>query len=253
VNHREYLDVSDLATNWSCTHCLFLGPFSPTNVFHDPKTTAPNDSMDAPKVRLLRGLNIAHLNVNRLVNKLDGVRELVSTYIFDVLALSDTWLSPKISDCEVTIPGYSVVRKDRTGSAKLNGGGVLLYIRDNIPFTLKNELAANNEELLWIEINRPKCKPLLIAATYKPSNVKEANFLESLSNSSAKIDLDKNGLVLMGDFNIEQLGKSSACRLLKSFAVVNDIKQLINEPTRITAYSKTLIDLIFTNREHKIV
>ena len=176
MNHREYLDVSDLATNWCCTHCLFLGPFSPTNVFHDLKTRAPNDSMDAPKVRLLRGLRIAHLNVNRLVNKLDGVRELMSTYIFDVLALSETWLSPKISDCEVTIPGHSVVRKDRTGSAKLNGGGVLLYIRDSIPFTVKNELAANNEELLWIEINRPKCTPPLIAATYKPPNVKEANF-----------------------------------------------------------------------------
>lgn len=204
MNHREYLDVSDLATNWSCTHFLFLGPFSLTNIFHDPKTTAPNDSMDAPKVRLLRGLKIALLNVSRLVNRLDGVRELMSTYIFDVLALSDTWLSQKISDCEVTIPGYSVVRKDRTGSAKLNGGGVLLYIRDNIPFTVNNELAANNEELLWIEINRPKCKPLLIAAIYKPPNVKEANFLESLSNCSAKIDLDENGLVLMGDFNNDQ-------------------------------------------------
>ena len=77
--------------------------------------------------------------------------------------------------------------------------------------------------------------------------------MESLSNSFAKIDLDKNGLVLMGDLNIDQLGKSSASRLLKSFAVVNDMKQLINQPTRITEYSKTVIDLIFTNREHKIV
>ena len=57
----------------------------------------------------------------------------------------------------------------------------------------------------------------------------------------------------MGDFNIDQHGKISESRLLKSFAVVNDMKQLINEPTRITEYSKTLIDLIFTNREHKIV
>ena len=63
--------------------------------------------------------------------------------------------------------------------------------------------------------------------------MKEANFLESLSNSFAKIDLDKNGLVLMGDLNIDQLGKSSASRLL-------NMKQLINEPTRITEYSKTL-------------
>lgn len=62
-----------------------------------------------------------------------GIRELMSTYIFDVLALSETWLSPNTSYCEVAIPG----------SAKLNGGGVLLYIRDIIPFTVKNELAAN--------------------------------------------------------------------------------------------------------------
>ena len=129
----------------------------------------------------------------------------------------------------------------------------MFSIWDNIPFTVKKDLATNKEELLWVEINRSKCKPLLIAAAYKPPNVKEANFLETLSNSFAKIDLDKNGLVLMGDFNINQHGKSSASRLLKSFAVVNDMKQLINEPTRITEYSKTLIGLIFTNREHKIV
>ena len=93
----------------------------------------------------------------------------------------------------------------------------------------------------------------MVAATYKPPNVKEANFFESLSNSFAKIDLDKNGFVLMGDLNIDQLGKGSASRLVKLFAVINYMKQLINEPTRITEYSKTLIDLIFTNKERKIV
>ena len=253
MNHREYLDISDLAAYRSCMDCLFPRPFSASNVSYDPKTSTSNDSINAPKVRLVRGLKIAHLNVNRLVNKLDGVRKLMSTYNFDVPTQSETWLSSNISDCEHTIPGYTLVRKDRNWLTKLNGGGVLFYIRDNIPFTVKKDLATNKEELLWVEINRPKCKPLLIAAAYKPPNVKEANFLETLTNSFAKIDLDKNGLVLMGDFNIDQHGKSSASRLLKSFAVVNDMKQLINEPTRITEYSKTLIDLIFTNREHKIV
>ena len=113
-------------------------------------------------------------------------------------------------------------------------------------------MAAKNE-LLLIEINRPKCKPLLIAAAYKPPNLKETNFIDSLSNSFAKIDLEKNGIVLLGDFNIDQLGKSPSSTLLKSFAIDSDFKQTINEPTRITEYSKTLIDLIFTNREHKIV
>ena len=64
-----------------------------TCVSYDPKTSTSNDSIDALKVRLVRGLKIAHLNVNRLVNKLDDVRELMSTYNFDVLTLRETWLS----------------------------------------------------------------------------------------------------------------------------------------------------------------
>ena len=67
----------------------------------------------------------------------NGVRELMSTYNFDVLTLSETWLSSNISDCEVTIPGYTLVRKDCNGSTKLNGGGVLFYIRDNIANSIR--------------------------------------------------------------------------------------------------------------------
>ena len=63
MNHREYLDISDLAAYWSCMDCLFPGPFSASNVSYDPKTSTSNDSIDAPKVRLVRGLKIAHLNV----------------------------------------------------------------------------------------------------------------------------------------------------------------------------------------------
>ena len=55
----------------------FPKPFSASNVSYDPKTSTSYDSINAPKVRLVRGLKIAHLIVNRLVNKLDGVRVLM--------------------------------------------------------------------------------------------------------------------------------------------------------------------------------
>ena len=101
MNHHEYLDISALAAYRSCMDCL------------DPKTSTSYDSINTPKVRLVRGLKIAHLIVNRLVNKLDGVRKLMLTYNFDVPTRSETWLSSNISDCEVTIPGYTLVRKER--------------------------------------------------------------------------------------------------------------------------------------------
>jgi len=46
------------------------------------KTTASNYSNHPdPEVRLVRGFKIAHLSINRLINKMDGVRELMSTHV----------------------------------------------------------------------------------------------------------------------------------------------------------------------------
>ena len=119
---------------------------------------------------------------------------------------------------------------------------------------VRTDLAANYEEILWIEITRPKCKPLLIASIYKPPDLDETTFIDSLKSSFSSIDSGRSSLVLLGDFNIDQLGKNnSAKRFLKPFAIQYDIKQIINEPTRITEHSKTLTDLVFVNNEHRIV
>ena len=49
---------------------------------------------------------------------------------FDILTLNETWLDNSISDSEVKIPGYDIVRRDRNR----NGGGVAMFIRSNISF-----------------------------------------------------------------------------------------------------------------------
>ena len=44
---------------------------------------------------------------------------------FDILTLNETRLDNSISDSEVKIPGYGIVRRDRNR----NGGGVAILIR----------------------------------------------------------------------------------------------------------------------------
>ena len=61
---------------------------------------------------MLGGFKVAHLNVNRILNKVDHVKDLVRKYPFDILTLSETWLTPDIADNELLIPGYVLVRKD---------------------------------------------------------------------------------------------------------------------------------------------
>ena len=84
-------------------------------------------------VRMLRGFKIAH-----------RLKELVHKHPFDILTLSETWLIPNVMDNEITIPGYSLVRKDRHSLTKRCGGGVIIFVRDGIPFVVMSDLIKHN-------------------------------------------------------------------------------------------------------------
>lgn len=114
----------------------------------------------------IRGFKISHLNVRSITHKMDSIRLLLKDKTFDIFTVSETWLNPRITDAEITIPGYSVVRKDRTS----RGGGVAIFIRDEIPFKIRRDIATNtaNYESLLIEINRHKCKKQFVCCIYKP-------------------------------------------------------------------------------------
>ena len=154
-----------------CFTCLFPG----INCLDDSNcsTTAQQQSDNNEfhsDICMLRGFKIAHLNVNRVVNKLDHVKELVHKHSFDILVLSETWLVPNIMDNEITIPGYSLVRKDTQFVQKLCGGGVIIFVRDGIPFVIMSDLIKHNFECLWVEIKRPKCKRMILCCSYRPDD-----------------------------------------------------------------------------------
>ena len=71
-----------------------------------------------------KGLHFLHLNAGSLLSKLSDVRLLVNNSKAAVLAVSETWLDGSVTDAEIELVGYTVVRKDRNR----NGGGVCLYV-----------------------------------------------------------------------------------------------------------------------------
>jgi hypothetical protein len=48
---------------------------------------------------------------------------------FPILALTETWLKSYITDAQIHLPGYDIIRDDRSSR---KGGGVLLYISDQL-------------------------------------------------------------------------------------------------------------------------
>ena len=185
---------------------------------------------------------------------MDKVRELITEYKFDVLALNETFLTSEVDDCELFIPGYKLARRNRTNTTKLFGGGIVIYIRDCIPFVTRTDLMNSETEILWVEITRSKCKPLLIASVYRRPDFGENPFFVSINSSLVKVTGSHHEIVILGDLNLDLRSKvKSVKRLVKSFAFEHDMKQFIDERTRITESSRTLIDLLFVNNEHKIV
>ena len=64
-------------------------------------------------------------NVRSMTNKLDEIQGVISINTCDVLVLTESWLTSKVSDDLIAMPGYVHVRKDRPDAQR--GGGILTF------------------------------------------------------------------------------------------------------------------------------
>ena len=73
-----------------------------------------------------RGLVMASLNINSLLAHIDELRVYMNTSKIDVLTINETKLDSTIENSEIYLPGFEIIRKDRTVNGR-NGGGVCIY------------------------------------------------------------------------------------------------------------------------------
>ena len=113
------------------------------------------------------GFAIACLNINSLLVHIDELRIFMDNSNLDILAINETKLDSSISNSEIHIEGYDVVRLDREVNGRY-GGGVCIYIRNNRNFRIREDLIDKNLELLMIEIVNPRSRPFLVGTWYRP-------------------------------------------------------------------------------------
>ena len=121
----------------------------------------PYSNMENIRSKNPNRLIIAQLNISSLRYKFDSLVEILHTNV-DILLISETKIDSSFPTAQFKIEGYTTFRLDRNS----NVGGILLYVREDIPSTLLNtELLI---EGFYIEINIRKKKWLLIC-TYNPN------------------------------------------------------------------------------------
>ena len=125
------------------------------------------DPLSEVKNLRLRNVNkviIGNININSLPNKFEQLKELVMKHI-DILVISEAKLDDSFPTSQFLMKGSAdPFRLDRNR----NRGGVMIYIRDDIPSRLLSKhVFPSDIESLYIELNFRKCKWLLLG-TYDP-------------------------------------------------------------------------------------
>ena len=194
--------------------------------------------------------SVFHINTRSLIGHLDKFKFLLSHLQnpFSAICVSETWLTELTSD-QVEIPGYKFISNHRDSKS---AGGAGLYLLDDLEYKLCRDCNYSEPEVietLFVEINIPNGKNIIVGTVYRPPNYNIRDFLEKFNEILAKITRNDKYCYLGGDYNIDLFHYSdhAPTQEFVDSLFSHMFIPLINRPTRITAHSATLIDNIFTN------
>ena len=216
--------------NLCCPDCVIINE-SQTN-----ESSTSYTLYDGVKTFLqARGLKIFHQNVNGLARKFDMIDHLLkeTSGKIDILGISETHLNSDIVQGEITVDGYTFIRKDRkTGP----GGGVGCFIRNDLGWQRRTDLENDGVEAIWLEIFIKHARPLLVCNIYRPPITSKhlipefETIFEDMISTGVYEDKET---ILLGDMNADYLQQSKD-KNIKRIISTNGLKQLIEKPTRVT-------------------
>lgn len=139
---------------------------------------------------------VSHINVRSLTAHFLNFVDYFSTKDYDVIAVSETWLTPNILTDDISLDGYTFLRRDRNRAGR--GGGVGIYIKNNYQYiSLENN---ENIEDIWVRIICGNLN-LVIGCVYRPPNESVNDFLNEFETSLFNNLPQCDEFVWFGGFN----------------------------------------------------
>ena len=112
-----------------------------------------------------------YCNARSVINKTDELELYVVEENPDLICITESWANANIGDGEINMNGYTVFRRDRKNRI---GGGVLLYVKNNIKAIHRTDLENDECEMVWCELLNGKEKTLVGVCYRNPgSSVEE--------------------------------------------------------------------------------
>lgn len=143
-----------------------------------------------------------YTNLRSIMNKskLDEIRYVLQNKGVDILGITETWLHEGIGDAEIAISGYKIFRKDRVKGAKVRGGGVMLYIKEDLTVLETTDSQDKSNESVWVRLmcSKNKSKEIEVGVCYRSPSAsaeEKSSLWDSIKRHS------RVNTVVIGDFN----------------------------------------------------
>ena len=95
-----------------------------------------------------KNIRVCQINIRGLHANFSNLQTSVSN-LYDIICIQETMLSNNVNDDNLKIPGYKKnLRRDRDQ----NGGGLIIYLSNNIRAKRRPDLESSNNETMWVEM-----------------------------------------------------------------------------------------------------
>ena len=186
------------------------------------------------------------------------IENYISPSIFTpYIYVTEGWLKPHITDAQVNIPNYQVLRADRKQRSR---GGALLYIHQALPVS---DEQSYDEYFCQATMCTIKPTNTIIVCVYRPPDTTEVstkNLFDFISSYITKVSNNNHmDIIIAGDFNfpgikwedltIKRDSDYASGQSLMLFMAEHLLSQYVDCPTR----DKNILDLLLTNNSNLVL
>ena len=178
----------------------------------------------------------------------------LTTLDFDIICLTETWLTAEISDSALFIPNYVINRKDRQSTeSKSKHGGVLVAAEKGIPFETVN-LKITHDDFLALKITISETSILLVCIYNPPHGSRyqwtTENFLKLLTEFC---NLTSQEMIqctpIVGDINLSGTDWEA---MDSNDNYESEIQDKLIE-SNFSNISNQTLDVVLTNNTHPVI
>ena len=123
----------------------------------------------------------------------------------------------------------------------------LCSLRNNLRSKVLKDLSYISDlglHQLWVQIHLNQNRSIIVCATYKPPNCHVTCIKDEFKSMFVEAFMMQPQIVIMGDLNCNLLNNSSVeAKVLLDTCNELNLSQIIKEPTRITAQTRSLLDV----------